>query len=106
MRTLKFIVEGQNLTLNPKCDFDWLIPGSKEPIQAEFVFSKEWRNTTKVVGFYSRLGKEYTPQPLNGKETCEIPIEALQKRIFKLKVIGQNGLVTNRLTIDQKGGKV
>lgn len=106
MRTLKFIVEGQNLKLNPKSSLDGLIPGSKEPIRAEFTFSKEWRNTAKVVGFYSRMGKEYTPQPLNGRETCEIPVEALQKRIFKLKVIGQNGLVTKRLTIDQKGGMV
>lgn len=104
MQTLKFIVEGRNLTLDPKCSLSGLIPGSKEAIQAEFTFSNEWRSTAKVVAFYSRLGYEYPPQPLKTGEPCIIPSEALEKRFFKLKVIGQNGLMTNKLTIDQKGG--
>lgn len=106
MRTLKFIVDGQTIKPDPKCDFTGLVPGTKQHLQAEFTFSNEWKNAAKVVGFYSRLGKEYPPQTLNRGRTCTIPIEALQKRIFKLKVIGQNGLVTNKLTVDQKGGNV
>lgn len=104
MRTLKFIVNGQDIKPDPKCDFTGLIPGATVRIRAEFVFSKEWNSTTKVVGFYSRLGNEYPPQPLKDGRSCIIPTEALQKRIFKLKVIGQNGLMTNKLAIDQKGG--
>ena len=105
MRTLRFIVSGQTIRPDPKCDFGGLIPGSKGVVRAEFVFSNEWKNTAKVVGFYSRLGMEYPPQALKDGKTCTIPTEALQKRIFKLKVIGQNGLMTNKVTIDQKGGK-
>lgn len=104
MRTLKFIIEGQTIRQDPKCNFAGLVPGSGGYLQAEFAFSKEWVNSPKVVAFYSRLGKEYTPQPLNDGRTCLIPSEALEKRIFKLQVLGRNGLKTNKLEIDQKGG--
>lgn len=102
MRTLKFIVEGQTIKPDPECDFSGLVPGS----QAEFTFSKEWTSVPKVVAFYSRLGNEYPPQPLKDGKTCTIPAEALRKRIFKVQVLGKNGLATNRLEIDQKGGTV
>ena len=104
MRTLRFIVEGQMIRQDPKCNFTNLVPGSGGYIQAEFTFSKEWSNSPKVAGFYSRLGKEYTPQPLKDGRTCLIPTEALEKRIFKVQVLGRNGLKTNKLEIDQKGG--
>lgn len=100
MRTLKFIVNGPVIIPDPECDFSGLVPG----IKAEFTFSKEWTSTPKVVAFYSRLGNEYTPQALKDGKTCIIPAEALRKRIFKVQVLGTNGLVTNRLEIDQKGG--
>ena len=104
MRTLKFLVEGQIIRQDPKCDFKDLVPGGSGCIQAEFSFSKEWLNSPKVIGFYSRLGKEYTPQPLKDGRTCLIPPEALEKRFFKVRVLGRNGLKTNKLEIDQKGG--
>lgn len=102
MRTLKFIVEGRTIKPDPECDFSGLTPDS----QAEFTFSKEWESVPKVVAFYSRLGNEYQPQALKDGKTCTIPAEALRKRIFKVQVLGKNGLVTNRLEIDQKGGAV
>lgn len=104
MRTLRFIIEGSNIRPDPQCDFKSLVIGASTPIQAEFTFSKEWANSPKVVGFYSRLGKEYTPQPLKDGRTCLIPAEALEKRFFKIRVLGRNGLKTNKLEIDQKGG--
>ena len=104
MRTLKFIVEGQTIKPDPKCDFSGLVPGSQGYLQAEFAFSNEWTSTPKVVAFYSRLGNEYEPQVLKDGKTCTIPTEALRKRIFKVQVLGKNGLATNRLEIDQKGG--
>lgn len=106
MRTLKFIVEGQTIKPDPKCDFSGLSPGTSGYLKAEFSFSKEWTSTPKVVAFYSRLGNEYPPQALKDGRTCIIPSEALRKRIFKVQVLGKNGLVTNRLKIDQKGGNV
>lgn len=106
MRTLKFIVDGLTVKPDPKCDFSGLIPGTQNYLLAEFSFSKEWKNTAKVVGFYSRLGNEYSPQLLKDGRTCTIPVEALRKRVFKLKVIGQNGLATNKLSVKQEGGNV
>lgn len=104
MQTLYFRVTGRRVELDPSSDLSTLIPGSKEETLATFSFSNEWRNTTKVVAFYSRLGHEYPPQLLKDGQTCIIPSEALEKRFFSLKVIGRNGLTTNKLTIDQKGG--
>jgi hypothetical protein len=104
MRLLKFIVEGQTIKPDPRCDFSGLVPGTAGYLKAEFNFSKEWTSTPKVVAFYSRLGNEYPPQALKDGRTCLIPAEALQKRVFKVQVLGQNGLVTNKLEIDQKGG--
>lgn len=106
MRTLKFIVNGQIVKPDPDCDFSGLVPGSRECLKAEFTFSKEWQNTTKVVAFYSRLGHEYPPQALKDGKTCTIPIEATSRRVFKVQILSKNGLVTNRLEIDQGGGIV
>lgn len=109
MRTLRFIVDGQMIRPDPECDFDNLAPGSEGYLAAEFAFSREWDGLTKVAAFYSRLGQEYKPQPLNDGKSCVIPSEALAKRIFKVQVKGlKRGLklCTNRLTVEQKGGKV
>lgn len=106
MRTLEFIVTGQILRPDPNCDFSGLVPGSSDYLKAVFTFSKEWEDTLKVVGFYSRMGKEFTPQILKDGKSCVIPAEALKGRIFKIQILGKNGLVTNKLEVDQKGGSV
>lgn len=106
MRTLKFIVDGLLLKPDPQCDFSGLVPGTDGYLQAEFAFSKEWRTTPKVVAFYSQMGREYPPRVLEGSRTCLIPVEATRKRIFKVQVMGKNGLLTNKLEIEQKGGGV
>lgn len=104
MRTLKFIVEGQIIRPDPNCDFSGLVPGTNQYIRAEFAFSKEWISVPKVAAFYSRLGTEYQPQALNDGRSCVIPTEALKKRRFKIRILGKNGLVTNRVEVEQEGG--
>ena len=107
MRTLKFIVDKQIITPDPSCNFDGLIPGTDGYLQAEFSFSKEWRDCAKVVAFWSPFGREYPPQALKDGRSCLIPTEALAKQSFKIQVIGQRDdykLVTNRLLIKQNGG--
>lgn len=109
MRKLIFLVDGQTLRQDPNCDFSGLAPGSEDYVQAEFRFSPEWHGFNKVAAFYSRLGNEYEPQLLTNGATCIIPVEALAKTIFKVEVLGMKGLTklrTNRLTIEQRGGKV
>lgn len=107
MRTLKFIVEDQILSKDPKCDFSNLVPGSSGNIIAEFSFSKKWDSFTKVVALYSPLGREYPPQVLSLDNKCVIPSEVLDKRMFKIQIIGKLGpyrLKTNRLEVLQDGG--
>lgn len=108
MKTLRFIVDNQLIKKDPNCDFSNLVPGSKGYMTAEFSFSKEWNGMSKVVGFYSPLGREYPPRVLADGKTCVIPFEALEKRIFKIQVVGRKGdttLRTNKAIVYQNGGK-
>lgn len=107
MRTLRFNVTGQTITLDPNCDVEDLIPGTKGYVTAKFVFTQEWDKCTKVAAFYSNLGREYEPQLLKDGKHCVIPQEALEKHIFKVKVFGKSPdyeLCTNKLTLYQRGG--
>lgn len=112
MRTLRFIVDGESIKQDPTCDFGGLFPGKNPNVQAEFVFSSEWENATKVAAFWSMLDKEYEPQVIDD-ETCIIPSEALTRASFKIQVFGKKGktrlntakLTTNKLTIRQTGGR-
>ena len=109
MRTLKFIVEDQIIKKDPKCDFSNLVPGSKGFLEAEFSFSKEWDDCAKVAAFYSPLGREYPPRVLPDGKTCLIPFEALEKKTFKVQVIGKKKdfrIKTNKVTVCQDGGGV
>lgn len=109
MRTLKFIVKGQTIVLDPNCDTTSLVPGSSGYVQAEFDFSSEWEGCTKVAAFYSNLGREFEPQVLKNGKVCEIPAEALKKSVFKVKVLGQKAdftICTNKTVVHQKGGNV
>lgn len=107
MRTIKFIVNKQTITLDPSCDLSELVPGTSGYVRAEFSFSNEWDDCKKVVAFYSNLGTEFEPKPLTNRNVCDIPTEALKKSIFKVRVIGQNSkykLTTNKVTVYQRGG--
>lgn len=108
MRTLKFIVEGQIIRVDPECDFDNLVPGTDGYLQAVFSFSKEWNDCIKVASFYSMMGTEYEPQMLTNGQSCLIPAEALKRRVFKIQVSGRGRdskkLKTNRLAVRQNGG--
>lgn len=110
MRTLRFIVKGQVITQDPSCNFDGLVPGSDGFLEASFEFSPDWAGMTKVVAFWSPMGKEYPPQKLRKGRVCTIPAEALERRSFKVQVIGMDAnakkLTTNKIEVTQNGGKV
>lgn len=108
MRTLKFIVDDQIIKKDPNCNFDNLVPGTEGYMRAEFSFSPEWNGYIKVVGFYSMLGKEYPPQVLVDGKSCDIPVEALERRGYRIKVFGKKGkqtLTTNKVGVEQNGGR-
>lgn len=107
MRTLRFIVDGQIIKQDPNCNFEGLVPGSEGYLAAEFILSPEWHGCDIVAGFYSNLGKEYPPQVLTTNNKCFIPAEALEKRVFKVRLFGKNGavrLITNKVAVRQNGG--
>ena len=108
MRTLKFIVDGQTIKPDPNCDFSGLVPGTEGYLRAEFAFSPEWSNCVKVAAFYSVMGREYAPQLLKDGVSCDIPTEALAKRVFKVAVAGVGAgdkkLKTNKVAVSQNGG--
>lgn len=109
MRSLRFIVDQQSIKPDPKCDFSGLVPGTSDYLQAEFIFSSEWKRCTKVAAFYSNLGVEYEPQLLKDGKTCMIPAEALKRKVFKVQVLGrydQLRLSTNKLAVSQNGDGV
>ena len=114
MRTLKFIIDGQIIKQDPNCDFSGLVPGTDGYLKAEFSFSPEWDGCAKVAGFFSASGFEYDPKVLMDGRSCMIPAEALEKRVFKIQVLGRNDgrkeseyrrLITNKVEVDQNGGK-
>lgn len=109
MRTIKFVVKGQIISLDPECDISDLVPGTSGYLKAKFSFSPEWSGMKKVAAFFSNLGREYTPQLIEKDQTCIIPVEALKNSIIKVQVIGQSNnrnLTTNKVKLYQRGGKV
>lgn len=108
MRTLSFFVDGETIKQDPDCDFSGLFLDKNSEICAKFIFSSEWKDTIKVVAFWSMLDQEYEPQPLDSKNLCVIPKEALGRASFKIQVLGIRGserLTTNKLVILQTGGR-
>lgn len=108
MRTLKFIIDDQIIKQDPDCDFSGLVPGTEGYLQAEFSFSSEWTGCAKVAAFYSVMGHEYPCQLLKNGSTCMIPAEALERRSFKVQVLGKREgfkIKTNKVTVCQNGGK-
>lgn len=108
MRTLKFIVDQQIIKQDPNCDFSGLVPGTEGYLKADFSFSPEWSNCTKVAAFFNVMGKEFTPQVLADGKSCVIPVEALVNREFRIQIIGKRNelrLTTNKVAVSQDGGK-
>jgi hypothetical protein len=107
LRTLKFIVDGQTISKDPRCDFSGIFPGTENYIRAEFSFSPEWNNRVKVASFYSVMGREYPPRVLTNN-ACMVPAEALARRQYKLQIIGKgpdgSKISTEKITIEQNGG--
>lgn len=108
MRTLKFIVENQLIRQDPNCDFTGLVPGTEGYLRVEFSFSSEWADCAKIASFYSMLGNELPYRILEDGKSCEIPVEALKRRKFKIQLFGKYEdtlLITNKIVVNQNGGK-
>lgn len=104
MRILKFIVDKQIITPDPKCDFSGLVPGTNGYLKAEFIFSEEWKECSKAA-IFSVLRDEYPVSLKNN--ACIIPEEALKGKKFKVTVVGVKGeeyrIITNKAEVRQNG---
>jgi hypothetical protein len=107
LRTLCFNVKKQIIERDASCDFSGLVAGTSGYLDAKFSFSADWDGCSKVVGFFSKSGKEFEPCILSNENTCHIPEEALEYHEFEIRVYGkrENCLITTRpITIKQYGG--
>lgn len=102
MRTLKFIIQGQQIKKDPDCDFSGIVSGTKGYLYAQFSFSEEWEGC-RMAAVFSSMRKEY-PQPIkNGR--CVIPAEALEWDNFGVRVVGQRDgyrITTNEVKVKQE----
>lgn len=88
MRILKFNVTGQILDRDDSCNFNGLVSGSKNYLEAEFNFNAEWDGYKKVAVFVNG-NKEYPAAIVKGK--CKIDNDALTSRYFRIYVVGKKG---------------
>lgn len=103
MRTLKFLVEGQNLKKDPTCDFSGIVKGSKGYLQCNFDFSIEW-NRCKVVASFWDYDKEIDAAIVS-HGMCRIPDSVTGLRKFKISLTGVKDvyqITTNKVRIDQE----
>jgi len=104
MRTLRFLVDGQIIEKDPKCDFSGLVSGTEGYLRAEFSFSNEWDKCHKAASFW-KFGEE-NPIILENN-ACIIPAAALTYKFFEVSVMGMRKgytITTNRIRVEQGGG--
>lgn len=102
MRTLRFIVDGQKIMIDPSCNFKGIVAGTKGYLKAKFKFSTEWQQYQKA-GKFVLLKKEYFAPIVNNE--CLIPEEALTWNNFYVGVIGLKGkekIVSNLIKVNQE----
>ena len=106
MRTLKFIVTGQQIKKDPSCDFSGLVAGTKGYLRAEFSFSSEWNCCRKAAAFWI-MGEEH-PAILK-ENACIIPAEALTWSSFEVSVLGMRKdykIATGKVKVTQERRKL
>lgn len=107
MRTLQFIVKGQEIYPNKQKDISGLVAGTSGYLRAKFSFSQDWNDCVKVCGFSSKSGIEFEPKQLDADNSCIIPKEALEYHEFEIRLYGKNKkytITTRPIKIKQYGG--
>ena len=102
MRVLDFLITGQRIACDPRCDFTGIATGTRGYLQARFRFSSDWTKCKRVAVFRCR-GKEHPVAVING--VCTIPEEALLGSRVEVHVVGQRDdyrIVTNTTWFEQE----
>ena len=91
-RVLEFIVTGQKLKRKSDCDFSNIVAGSIGYLRTKFYFSNEWTDSKKAASFW--LNDKEHAVLLDEQDSCEIPSEVLNGRVFEVSVTGvRNGSI-------------
>lgn len=89
MRILEFDVKRQKITKTRGCDFKHIVAGSVGYLKAKFNFSDEgnaWTGCLKAASFW-KDDEEYAVL-LDENNSCYIPKEVLDGRVFNVSVTG------------------
>lgn len=102
-RDLVFIVEDQELSKDPSCDFSRLVPGSSGYLRAVFIFHGFWNTLAKAAVFSTNDIESAMPIT---NDSCVIPDSVLKEKSFSIRLVGKSSqqmLQTNRLVVNQLG---
>ena len=105
MRTLKFIINSQQISPDPSCDFSGIFPGTAGYLKVHFSFSAEWSGMAKVAEFRKYACDSPVPIPIVHGE-CMVPAEVTGGKTWLVKVIGKRGyviLTTGNCKVEQEG---
>lgn len=105
MRILKFIINSQQISPDPSCDFSCIVPGTAGWLKVHFSFSAEWSGMVKVAEFRKYACDSPIPIPIVRGE-CMVPAEVTGGKSWIVKVIGKRGdviLPTCNCKVEQEG---
>lgn len=105
MRILKFIINSQQISPDPSCDFSCIVPGTAGWLKVHFSFSAEWSGMVKVAEFRKYACDSPVPIPIVHGE-CMVPAEVTGGKSWLVKVIGKRGdviLPTGNCKVEQEG---
>lgn len=87
MRVLKYIVTGQKVERDLKCDFEDIMRGTNNYINLLFVFDKEWNDTIKVISMKNSDGIE-TNRVLENNQ-ISLPLIVTGGSLFSFELYGK-----------------
>ena len=102
MQTLKFNVDGQNITKSPDTDWDSLARGAAGYMLAEFALGEEW-NKCKKAAIFQVYGDEIPQKITRGR--CAIPDKAARAKHYYVRLVGKCSdyqITTGKVEVRQK----
>lgn len=90
--TLQFQVINQEIF---RLDANKIVEGSSNYVKLRFVFSDDWKDTTKTITFKQLIGNEEVVETLPNDNTIVVPNEVLTFPGFSIDIVG----VANDMTI-------
>lgn len=88
MRTLNYIVKGQNIIRDSKCDFSNIAKGTHNYIKLVFDFDGDWRDKAKVIELKSCDGEQSV---ITLQNKVVLPEKITKGSVFSFSLYGKNG---------------